>query len=117
MGASDCKPPGISTRTRSLQLLHNNRLGAVYEAVYSFVETRKYSRRSAQNGKMSVDNDTVFLVLFDDTATNAFENWSFVSSEELLLIMMNHQTSIGTNYAAGINMASEIIKRNYDPLK
>ncbi|RHZ45912.1 hypothetical protein Glove_642g9 [Diversispora epigaea] len=118
MSASDCRPPCTRTATYGLRNSHNNRLGAVYEAVYSFIETRRNSRRSAQNRQMIVDNDTASLVLFDGSAIIcAFENRSLTNPDDLLQIMMTYDIGGTTNYAAGINAASRIIQRYYNGLK
>ncbi|RHZ74826.1 hypothetical protein Glove_219g14 [Diversispora epigaea] len=109
MRNADCKPLCISTRTYGLRNSHNNRLGAVYEAVYNFIVTRRNSR-AVQN--------TVSLVLFDSSAIRVFENRSLTNSDELLQIMVTYYyASGGSSYAAGINTASTIIQNYYDPLK
>ncbi|RHZ48992.1 hypothetical protein Glove_535g7 [Diversispora epigaea] len=116
MNFADCKPLCTRTKTYGLRNSHNNRLGAVYEAVYNFTVTRRNSR-AAQNGQMIVDNDTASLVLFANSAICVFENKSITNPDELLQIMMTHNTIGGTSFATGINIASTIIQNYYDPLK
>ncbi|CAB5380453.1 unnamed protein product [Rhizophagus irregularis] len=117
MWNSDCMPICSSTATSRLKLTHNNRLGAVYDAAYTFIETRRSSRKVTPSGQMSVDRDTVSMVLFDYNALVAFENESLSNPEQLLTKMMAY-TPIGDNYYhEGIKKASEIIDKYYDASK
>ncbi|CAG8512372.1 14490_t:CDS:10, partial [Funneliformis caledonium] len=117
MSSSDCKPICSSTVTSRLKLSHNNRLGAVYDAIYTFIESRRSSRKASPSGKMAVDRDTVSLVLFDDNARTAFENESLSKPEELLTKMMKFNPNGWTPYQVGIKKASEIIDKYYNCLK
>ncbi|CAG8444245.1 12971_t:CDS:10 [Acaulospora morrowiae] len=117
MNTGDCRPHGDRVKTACIQKSHNNRLGAVYEAIYSFMETRKSSRKATRAGEMSVDQDTVSLVLFDTAALVAFENRSLANSDELLEIMLRYSPGGGTYYREGIKKATDVIQGHYDPSK
>ncbi|CAG8439066.1 4374_t:CDS:10 [Diversispora eburnea] len=116
MSYSDCRPPCIRRATCVLRSSHDNRLGAAYEAVYTFILTRRNSRRTAQNGQI-IDNDTASLILFNNSAMIAFENRSLTNPDELLQIMMTYNFTGGTSFATGINAASTIIQNYHNPLK
>ncbi|CAG8691510.1 11749_t:CDS:10, partial [Racocetra persica] len=117
MRSTDCKPLCNITKLLSLKHNHNNRLGAVMEAVFTFIETRKKSRKSTQVGQMAIDRDTVSLILFNEKATVAFENRTLTNSEELLRVMKEYTAEGGTNFANGINKATKLIKTHRDPSK
>ncbi|CAG8512311.1 7486_t:CDS:10, partial [Scutellospora calospora] len=99
MGFNDCKPQCTNSMLIGLKDKHNNRLGAVIESVFTFIETRKNSRKSTRVGQMAPDRDTVSLVLFNHSATAIFENRSLSHSEDLLDEMMNYTANGFTNFA------------------
>ncbi|CAG8642418.1 8285_t:CDS:10, partial [Ambispora gerdemannii] len=117
MSSSDCRPRCSNSQTTCLQHNHNNRLGAVYEAVYSFIETRKNSLKATNVGLSAVDRDIASLILFESTATVVFENQSLSNPEQLLEKMMKFDADGGTSFHAGINKAAEIIEKYYDRQK
>ncbi|CAG8442852.1 12656_t:CDS:10 [Acaulospora colombiana] len=117
MSSSDCSPHGNNFKTSCIQKSHNNRLGAVYEAIYTFMETRRNSRKATRAGQMSVDRDTTSLILFDYTAVVAFENRNLSNSDELLQIMLGYHPKGDNYYHEGIKKASEVIQTYYDPLR
>ncbi|CAG8763480.1 7362_t:CDS:2, partial [Dentiscutata heterogama] len=90
MMSSDCRPQCSNSKISHLWNTHNNRLGAVYEAIYTFIETRKNSRKATPTGHMAVDKDTASLILFDYNAITAFENRSLSNPDELLKIMLGY---------------------------
>ncbi|KAG9300637.1 hypothetical protein G9A89_023435 [Geosiphon pyriformis] len=113
----DCKPRCDSTETLRLLDSHKNRLGAVYEACYTFIEARKSSRKNTTAGQSAIDRDTTSLVLFSDTAKVAFENRSLSNSDELLEKMMQYRPLGDTSYKAGILKVADIINQHYDSKK
>ncbi|RIA83800.1 hypothetical protein C1645_833247 [Glomus cerebriforme] len=117
MSFNDCQPICSSTATSRLKLSHNNRLGAVYDAVYNFIETRRSSRKATPSGQMAIDRDIVSMVLFDYKAFVVFENESLSDPERLLTKMMKHQPTGDNYYHEGIKKASEIIDKYYDASK
>ena len=117
MSRDDCVPICLSTATSKLKITHDNRLGAVYDAAYTFIETRRSSRKATLSGQMAVDRDTVSMVLFDGHAFPAFENESLSNPKRLLEKMMNHGPGHSTYFNRGIEEASEVINKYYDASK
>ncbi|CAG8786447.1 15198_t:CDS:2, partial [Cetraspora pellucida] len=115
MATGDCKPRCDNSKISYLQSTHNNRLGAVYEAIYTFIETRKNSRKATTTGQMAVDLDTTSLILFDYTAITAFENRSLSNSDELLQKMIGFHPQGDNYYHEGIKKAAKVIETYYDP--
>ncbi|RHZ90025.1 hypothetical protein Glove_9g277 [Diversispora epigaea] len=104
MSSVDCKPEFSDTKLECLKDAHNNRLGAVYEAVYRFITKTKNFRR---------DMDTNSLILFDNGAQVAYENESLSNPDALLEKMVKYGPTGGTSFKNGIKKAAEMI----DPSK
>ncbi|CAG8473346.1 38766_t:CDS:10 [Gigaspora margarita] len=115
MSSGDCRPRCDNSKTSPLQATHNNRLGAVYDAIYTFIDIRMKSRKATTTGLMATDKDTASLVLFDYTAITAFKNRSLSNPDELLQIMQGYHPQSGTYYHEGIKKAAEVIETYYDP--
>ncbi|KAG0585018.1 hypothetical protein KC19_3G251200, partial [Ceratodon purpureus] len=96
MASSDCRPTMMKFNTKA----HNNRLGCVYEAILRFIRTRMQS--SLQ--------DLVSVVLFDGTASIAFEGQPI--AETLVDQLLTFRANNGTVYSAGLDMASSILQRS-----
>ncbi|CAG8473542.1 7953_t:CDS:10 [Ambispora leptoticha] len=117
MSSRDRKPLNQRTITSCLLNAHNNRLGAVYEAVYNFIKTRNHSGKATFVGRAAVDRDITSLILFNNAATVVFENQNLSDTEELLNMMMKFTPAGGTFFREGIKKAAEIIEKYYDPKK
>ncbi|PKC01948.1 hypothetical protein RhiirA5_504316 [Rhizophagus irregularis] len=96
---------------------HNNRAGAVYQAVYQFMEARINSAKANQNQASSAMRDGVSLVLFNSSVIVPFENRDLTDPKDLLNIMLQHQTSGGTNFDLAIQKAGFLITTYFDPTK
>ncbi|CAG8440721.1 9944_t:CDS:10, partial [Cetraspora pellucida] len=115
MNGRDKRPIQGTPIYESLVKNHNNRLGAVYNAVYSFLKARLSSQAAQYNE--AVCRDTVSLILFDFEATIAIENQPFNDPENLLTIMLQHNSRTGTNFNAAILKAGYIIEKHFNPMK
>ncbi|RUP45100.1 hypothetical protein BC936DRAFT_148613 [Jimgerdemannia flammicorona] len=120
MTTTDCKPLPNTPVERQLRSTHNNRLGAVYDAVYRFVETRQSTLRSravggAASASPSNSNDTVSMVLFDDKVVTAFANKTLVGFSGMVSEMQKHLPRGGTSFGVGIKQATDICVQHHDP--
>jgi hypothetical protein len=120
LSGSDIRPLEKSCNYSKLQKSHNNRLGAVYDAVYSFMCTRMQTRHQ-QSSKSPliadrVDRDTISLILFDDEAEIAFENEK-INADFLLNEMLKHKTRGGTDFGVAIDKVDELINKYFDATK
>ncbi|RIA79540.1 hypothetical protein C1645_840461 [Glomus cerebriforme] len=113
----DCQPICSRTATSRLKLSYNYHLGAVYDAVYTFIETHHSSRKATPSGQMAIDCDIVFIVLFDYNAFIIFENKTLSDPERLLTKMIEHQPTGDNYYHEVIKKTSEIIDKYYDASK
>eukprot|EP00698_Gefionella_okellyi_P021129 TRINITY_DN6757_c0_g1_i2.p1 TRINITY_DN6757_c0_g1~~TRINITY_DN6757_c0_g1_i2.p1 ORF type:complete len:2398 (+),score=351.14 TRINITY_DN6757_c0_g1_i2:352-7545(+) len=87
---------------------HNNRLGAVYNAAHSFIQTRLAASAT----------DVVSMVLFDNTAAVAFQHQQL--STTLLDIMLQYTPQGSTNFSAGLDMCDQVLlhygQEKYTPI-
>ncbi|CAI2195092.1 13775_t:CDS:1, partial [Funneliformis geosporum] len=93
MYSNDCKPICSSSAILKLKLLHDNQLKAIYNAVYTFIDSCHFSCKVTPSEQMTVDHDTISLVIFDNTTITAFENKSLSKSKELLIKMIKYNLS------------------------
>lgn len=114
MGNKDCEPECSDTKLESLKTAHNNRLGAVYEAVYKFIVKRN-TFRNTKDSRISVNEDTNSLILFNDSATVVYENEDLSNPAALLTKMTQHKPEGCTNFSQGIKKASELIDKYHNP--
>src|SRR5256885_1037682 len=73
----DKQPLRGSRNEQRLRQSHNNRLGATYDAVYTFMDTRIQTRKQQSSGSQMASRDTVSLILFNSSIEVPFENESF----------------------------------------
>ncbi|KAH9289235.1 hypothetical protein KI387_033352, partial [Taxus chinensis] len=78
---------------------HNSRLGCVYEAILRFIQARL----------RTVSDDSVSVVLFDDTATMAVEMGDM--EEGVVDRLLQHYPCGGTTYSAGLDGAEKILMK------
>lgn len=95
MGSQDCRPSLVKFST-----YHDNRLGCVYEAILRFIKTRM----------LSTLQDLVSVVLFDNSASVAFEGQAI--AETLVNQLLAYQIAGGTVYSAGLEAAASILNRS-----
>ncbi|RUS29883.1 hypothetical protein BC938DRAFT_480113 [Jimgerdemannia flammicorona] len=115
MDASDRKPLRNTPVEAKLRATHNNRLGAVYDAVIRFVDTRHSTLRNrAGVSAATSSNDTLSLVLFGSKAKTVYTNRKLSGSAGLIEEMIKHHPSGATNFAAAIKQATDICVKNYD---
>ncbi|CAG8434680.1 7782_t:CDS:10 [Diversispora eburnea] len=97
---------------------HNNRTGAVYSAVYSFLETRISTvKNNTPSNVAAPPKDIVSLILFDSSSEIIVENQKLDNSNYFMQEMLKHGPRGGTNFDMAIQKAGVVIDRHFDPLK
>ncbi|CAI2161359.1 15834_t:CDS:10 [Funneliformis geosporum] len=117
MSYNDIKPSHWSSIFKEMKANHNNRLGAAYNAVYQFMETRLTSTQDNQNQSSPVLRDSVSLILFDHNVIVPFENRNLTESGALLTTMLQYKTGGGKNFDLAIRKAGDLIYSYFDPTK
>ncbi|KAI9443812.1 hypothetical protein H4582DRAFT_1039790 [Lactarius indigo] len=114
MSNHDRQPQSDAPATYRIRKKANNRLGAVYSALYSFWSARHAavtgtSRQQATGAR----RDAYSIILFDDTAKNAVVNDFTSTPDQLLDSILDKTTGSGTNFAAAIEASKAIMIDNW----
>lgn len=107
---------------------HSNRYGAVLSALWSFLHSRQVATRNA--ARSGARQDTYSIVLFGSTAEVrkihvvairamsdflfqiVVENNSSSTAEQLVELLLNHNTARGTHFDNALISAREIVERH-----
>jgi hypothetical protein len=108
MTSTDRGPlPGTPVTGRISQRC-NNRLGAVYSALYSF-----WMSRQSALGVGVARRDAYSIIFFDHTIAIAQENDFTSSPDELLEIALRHPPSGGTDYTSALRSTQLVMERRW----
>ncbi|GES75141.1 hypothetical protein GLOIN_2v1781568 [Rhizophagus clarus] len=117
MKNNDKKPISDHPIYNDLKKKHNNRIGAVYQAVYYFMESRINSAKVKPNQVSFAMRDTVSLILFHKEVIIPFKNRDLTDTKDLLHIMLKHNVSKGTDFRLAIQEAGSLIDDYFEPKK
>ncbi|GBB83175.1 hypothetical protein RclHR1_00010057 [Rhizophagus clarus] len=117
MKNNDKKPISDHPIYNDLKKKHNNRIGAVYQAVYYFMESRINSAKVKPNQVSLAMRDTVSLILFHKEVIIPFKNRDLTDTKDLLHIMLKHNVSKGTDFRLAIQEAGSLIDDYFEPKK
>ena len=143
MSFSDRKPLTEGPAAERIQRRADNRLGAVYSALYSFWSARNAAIAAGQRALGSRRIDTVYsalhnlslwsgrnaaargqeipftrrdsysVILFNDWATTTVINDVTSSPDQLLDILLQQQASGGTNFTNALTEAEDVMVQNW----
>ncbi|KZT36298.1 hypothetical protein SISSUDRAFT_1007685 [Sistotremastrum suecicum HHB10207 ss-3] len=114
MGCRDRLPLGGTPATQRIARMSNNRLGAVYSALYSFWTTRHVAHQNSANlGGGGIRRDAYSLVLFDHQAQVIRENDFASTPDELLDYVLPLQYQGGTNFDTALSTALDVMERHW----
>ncbi|KAH9056504.1 hypothetical protein EDB87DRAFT_1219618 [Lactarius vividus] len=114
MSIDDRRPLPDAPATYRIRKKANNRLGAVYSALYSFWSARHAavtatSRQQATGAR----RDAYSIILFNDTAKNAVVNDFTSTPDQLLDSILNEGAGSGTNFAAALQASQAVMIDNW----
>jgi hypothetical protein len=90
----------------------DNRLGAVYSALYSFWSARNAAVTAGQQAA-GVRRDAYSLVLFDEAVKNVLVNDFTSTPDQLLASVLAEQPAVGTNFTAALGVAGAVMEQNW----
>jgi hypothetical protein len=90
----------------------DNRLGAVYSALYSFWSSR-YAAVTADQQGTGARPDTYSVVLFSEQTTNVLVNDFTSTPNQLLDNVVAERPSPGTNFSEALRAARAIMEENW----
>ncbi|KAI9443823.1 hypothetical protein H4582DRAFT_1807697 [Lactarius indigo] len=114
MSGHDPRPLPDAPATHRIREKANNRLGAVYSALYSFWSAR-HAAVTVTSGKQATGarRDAYSIILFGDAAKNAVVNDFTSTPDQLLDSIMNERAEGSTNFAAAIQASQAVMIDNW----
>jgi len=112
MGRGDRQPLPDAPATDRIRAKANNRLGAVYSALYSFWSARHAAVTSGQQAS-GARRDAYSIILFDKTTKNSVVNDFTSTPDQLLDIVLNDEASGGTDFTAALQAGQAIMIDNW----
>ena len=91
----------------------NNRLGAVYSALYSFWSARHAAVTAGQR-ILGARRDAYSIVLFNESATSILVNDFTSSPDQLLNIVLANQASGCTNFAEALRAGQTVMTQHWN---
>lgn len=113
MASTDRLPLPDAPATDRIKEKANNRLGAVYSALYSFWSARHAAVTSAQE-TTEARRDAYSVIMFNDTTKYAVVNDFTSSPDELLDIVLNTQARHGTSFTAALRAGQAVMVENWN---
>jgi len=113
MSSTDRHPLADTPMTYQIQQSANNRLGAVYSALYSFWSSCNVAVTA--NGQASGARRHAYsVILFHGGRTTQVLTNDFTSTpDQLLAIVLRHQAGGGTNFTAALQAGQTVMEQNW----
>ncbi|KAI0250894.1 hypothetical protein BJV78DRAFT_1275616 [Lactifluus subvellereus] len=120
MCSTDRRPLANGPAADRIRLRADNRLGAVYSALYSFWSARHAAVTASQQAasarhqqRIGARRDAYSVVLFSDSTKTALVN-DFTSSPDLLLYsLLGEEAGGGTNFSTALHAAQSVMLQNW----
>src|SRR5258708_5752889 len=110
MSKTDRLPLADAPATNRIRRKANNRLGAVYSALYGFWSARHAAVTSGSgNETTGVRRDAYSVIMFESTAKNVVVNDFTSSPDDLLDIVLKTRADGGTNFAMALRTSQAVM--------
>jgi hypothetical protein len=113
MSYDDRQPLDHSPQTNRIRQRYNNRLGAVYSALYSFWSARHAATTTATRKAVGARRDAYSIILFDDATTRVLTNDFTSSPDDLLNAMLNSWIGFGTNFSQALREGQAVMEQHW----
>jgi hypothetical protein len=113
MSNGDRQPLHNAPQTDRIRLRCNNRLGAVYSALYSFWSAR-HAAATANRQTISARRDAYSVILFNDVTTRVLINDFTSSPDDLLGIVLERTASGGTNFTEALLEGQAVMEQHWN---
>ena len=113
MSSSDRRPLANTPVSARISRSCNNRLGAVYSALYSFWSARNAATTTAGQQAVPARRDAYSLILFDHTMSTCLSNDFTSSPDQLLDAVLAYRAGGGTNFTQALRTAETVMERNF----
>jgi hypothetical protein len=112
MGRGDRRPLPDAPASDRIRKNADNRLGAVYSALYSFWSARHAAVTLGQEA-IGARRDAYSIILFESTTQNAVVNDFTSTPDQLLDIVLNEKARGGTNFTEALQAGRAIMISNW----
>ena len=114
MSKTDRRPLENAPATDRIRERADNRLGAVYSALYSFWSARHAAVTSGQQTEsIGARRDAYSVILFNATTKSVVVNDFTSSPDQLLDIVLNETTERGTDFEAALQASQAVMEVNW----
>ncbi|KAH8989296.1 hypothetical protein EDB92DRAFT_2003843 [Lactarius akahatsu] len=112
MSSTDRRPLPNAPATNQITRSANNRLGAVYSALYSFWSARHAAVTAGQQ-TVGARRDAYSIVLFNENATSVLSNDFASSPDQLLTVVLASYASGGTNFSGALRAGQAAMTQHW----
>ena len=112
MASNDRRPLADAPMTYQIHRWANNRLGAVYSALYSFWSSRHVAV-TANRQVVGARRDAYSFILFNEGPTQVLTNDFTSTPDQLLGTVLRHQASGGTNFTAALRTGQTVMEQSW----
>jgi hypothetical protein len=112
MSNIDRRPLADAPATDLIRQYTDNRLGAVYSALYSFWSARNAALTAGQQ-VVGARRDAYSIVLFSKRTKNVLVNDFTSTPDQLLGLVLAERPSHGTKFTAALEAARAIMEQNW----
>jgi hypothetical protein len=112
MSSTDRSPMADAPMTNRIRQFSNNRLGAVYSALYSFWSAR-HAAVTAGRQAASARRDAYSVILFNSVTTSILTNDFTSTPKQLLDTVLNHGAGGGTNFSKALRAGGTIMTQKW----
>ena len=112
MAGADRQPLGNAGAIGRIQQRANNRLGAVYSALYSFWSARHAAVTAGQKA-VGVRRDAYSVILFNSGAENVLVNDSENNPDRLLDAILSRRANGGRNFREALQAGKNVMVQHW----
>ncbi|KAI9434837.1 hypothetical protein H4582DRAFT_1855657 [Lactarius indigo] len=112
MSSTDRRPLPNAPATNQITRSANNRLGAVYSALYSFWSARHAAVTAGQQS-VGARRDAYSIILFNENAASVLDNDFTSSPDQLLTVVLASHASGGTNFAGALRAGQTAMTQHW----
>ena len=112
MSSTDRGPLADAPMTNRIRQSSNNRVGAVYSALYSFWSAR-HAAVTAGRQATSTRRDAYSVILFNSVTTSILTNDFTSTPDQLLDAVLVHRAGGGTNFSEALRAGGVVMEQNW----
>ncbi|TFY70646.1 hypothetical protein EVG20_g2356 [Dentipellis fragilis] len=114
MTSQDRRPLRDAPATNRIKRVCNNRLGAVFSALYSFWTARDAAAMHGAPAPAPARQDAYSIIFFDENTTTPVVDDTTSSPDDLLNAILNTRAYGRTNFAVALQATRVVMERNWN---